>query len=838
MTAAADALVDNPAVQDWLTCGPAKLREEVASGAIGPAGDPVETWLGQVGKRDGGGDNPILWRIGSAALPGARNNGWPVAVELLDRAHLAIATEDATRGTGEAMAEQLVMRVLSTYRPGLVRIHVWDIREHAGSMPGLYPLLRAELLTVWHPAQLCGLLDHLSERITLVRTRILKDHGHRTLAEHAAAETEGVRTEPWTVAVLLGDGEPLRDADAERLQRVSRGALDAGISLITVDVPVEPQAPYEAVILDGEFNWCTMSGEHARLTPDLPASLRQMSKASQTIATAYLDWLYREASFRDLLPGEWGGQSSAAGLVAPVGFDAENNPVTVELGDATPHALVAGPTGAGKTNLIMGWLMAMATRYPPRELRLYLLDFKDSVSFIKFGGSEWLPHAALVGANINEDREFGLALLRHLREELQRRAKAMKRHGVDKLADLRRADPDGNWPRIVAVIDEFQVLFEARFSDVVKEATTLMTDLARRGRSFGIHLVLASQIIHDIQAFWACPGIFQQFQLRIALPRSHGLMANDNHEAMTLPKWHAIVNTAGGQRHGNQICRIPNASTPGTADEALRQLHNTWADQSERPILLDGNARVPADSLHPIVEPSVLLGRAFTVDGAPAAAILDQRPGRNMVVIGEGASEAPRVLSCAAVGLSRQGVPLDLVAFEDAGCNHARWVAAHAEAPTHIYGRDGHPTEDDFPPLLSELLGELKARRDGAPRPTRAVVIYEVDAIAARASQATIANLQTVIHRGPEVGVHVLGWWRRPTLITGGKATSDDFGVYAVGDTIGSDLRGLIPDGLARFWQPRDRRFWLFDRRQAARGRQLFVVPNLGDPALDGDGDD
>ena len=52
--------------------------------------------------------------------------------------------------------------------------------------------------------------------------------------------------------------------------------------------------------------------------------------------------------------------------------------------------------------------------------------------------------------NINTDREFGLALLRFLAEEMRRRAEAAKAYEVTKLEELRAADPDGRWPRIVA----------------------------------------------------------------------------------------------------------------------------------------------------------------------------------------------------------------------------------------------------------------------------------------------------------------------------------------------------------------------------------------------------
>src|SRR5581483_1077464 len=173
--------------------------------------------------------------------------------------------------------------------------------------------------------------------------------------------------------------------------------------------------------------------------------------------------------------------------------------------------------------------------------------------------------ARLVGVNINTDREFGLALLRFLTEEMRRRAEAAKAHEVTKLEELRAADPDGRWPRIVAVIDEFQYLFAERDA-VTREATALLEDVARRGRSQGIHLVLSSQDVSGIEAFWGRPAIFEQFVLRVALPRSRRVLANLNDVALSLPRWHAVLNHESGIKHGNEVIRIPDATAKGTLD--------------------------------------------------------------------------------------------------------------------------------------------------------------------------------------------------------------------------------------------------------------------------------
>ena len=137
---------------------------------------------------------------------------------------------------------------------------------------------------------------------------------------------------------------------------------------------------------------------------------------------------------------------SGAGLRTPVGFQ-DTAPVDVVLGDSSPHALVGGPSGSGKTNFLYALLGGLTARYSPDELELYLLDFKEGVSFAQFTPGRrdptWLPHARLVGVNVNADREFGVALLRFLADTMRERAEVAKQHEVTKLEELRAEDPGG-----------------------------------------------------------------------------------------------------------------------------------------------------------------------------------------------------------------------------------------------------------------------------------------------------------------------------------------------------------------------------------------------------------
>jgi S-DNA-T family DNA segregation ATPase FtsK/SpoIIIE len=823
------------AFRGWLDTGPRRLAQILAEAAPDAAGRDPDEWLGQVGKIDGAGPVPSLWSIGTGRI-GSAEPGFPVAVPLLDESHLQISSTHDSRARAEALVENLLLRVMSSFRPGVVQLHVWDVGRFTGSLPGLYPLTRSGLLTVHDPGMLDQLLEELSDRIRRVHTRVLID-GHPSL--RAMAETAGGRTEPWIVAVLLGNRAALRDDEHRQLQRVARGGLACGVQLVLLDVPMTVNAPIETVRLDDSGAATTsMTGPYVTVEPDPPLPPAEVTRACHAIADEHERWRSRIGTFADLLPARelWGEGDSTSGLHAPIGFS-DGIEVHMTLADSSPHALIGGPSGSGKTNLLLAMISSMASRYKPRDLEFYLLDFKEGVSFAQFAPGRrdrtWLPHARLVGVNINTDREFGLALLQFLSDEMRRRAEAAKAHEVTKLEELRREDRNGTWPRIVAVIDEFQYLFAERDA-VTRAATLLLEDVARRGRSQGIHLVLASQDVSGIEAFWGRPAIFEQFVLRIGLPRARRVLAELNDATLGLPRWHAVLNHESGITHGNEVVRIPDATGKGSVDEVQRVLHEAYADGRREPRLFDGSrsprftellAGLPAGG-----GPRALVGQCIDVAGSAAVVGLPDAPGRNLGVLASGVRDAVQVLGAAATSLAGQHprdtldvviAPLIAEALEPAERLAERVAGAGQRVETVRL--------DGFRARVEALAQEVNERLAGtASRHPVALVLYAADAADTALDRAGTDALRKVLHFGPETGVHVLGWWRSPArlkalLMMG--ASPDDLGAWVALDVQGSEVQPLVP-GMFVTWSPRPGRGLLFDRAQHTQP-EVVIVPSL-----------
>jgi hypothetical protein len=793
---------------------PGRLRELVAEVAPGPASRPPGDWLGRVG---GGLRAPGLWRFGTSTMDGS--DRFDVAVPLLDESHLAITSAPKTRDEVDALVEGLLMRVLSSVEPGAVRIHLWDAVQLTTVLPNLYPLSRTSALTTYDPTRVEDLLTELEGHIRRIHTQTMQSD---FTSLRAMRETLGSR-EPWRIAVLFGNGETWSHDALRALKRVANGGHAAGISLIVVDLPTVLGGGVENIrLLDERRAMSSMTGPDLVVGLDQPMPPGQVSGAAARIAEALIAKQGGPRSFADLLPVEFGKEHSAHELRAPVGFY-EGEPVEVVIGDASPHALIGGPSGSGKTNFLYALLGSLAARYPPDELALYLLDFKEGVSFAGLApgrkDSTWLPHAKLIGVNVNTDREFGLALLRFLADELRRRSTAAKEHEVTNLAELRQEDPAGHWPRLVAVIDEFQYLFAGR-DTVTAQATALLEDIARRGRAQGIHLILASQDVAGIEAFWGKPAVFEQCTLRIAMPKARRVLAETNTAAVGAPKWHAVLNHDSGVAHGNQLAHVPDASAKDVFSSLQQRLWNRYADEHQRPRLFDGALspvleQTPAyHRLSPGGHPRVLVGQSIDVEDAACGVELSPSPGRNLAVLGTSIAEALSIMDAAATSLARQYHPGEVEFVVN--CPVERCLPA-IEQLVDALCDEKHRAElvadADLPARLTELTTEPAGT-------ARILLLYGVDAVLPTLEakkpgepKSGLDHLRAVLKQGPAKGMHTIGWWRSTARLkdTLGFGGTDDIGAWAGLDVQGNELSGFAAGQVVQ-WSPRPGRALFFDR--------------------------
>ncbi|WP_394551433.1 FtsK/SpoIIIE domain-containing protein [Agromyces sp. MMS24-JH15] len=193
------------------------------------------------------------------------------------------------------------------------------------------------------------------------------------------------------------------------------------------------------------------------------------------------------------------GAPDRASLRVAVGRAADGI-VELDLVGDGPHALVAGTTGSGKSEFLLAWLAGMARAHPPEAVAFLLVDFKGGAAFEPLAG---LPHVTGLVTDLDEAGARRAVL--SLRAELRHREGVLRAACARDLVDLA---PEHVLPRLVVVVDEFQAVAE-RFA----ELGPVIADIAARGRSLGVHLVLAAQRPNGVVR----EGVLANCPLRISL---------------------------------------------------------------------------------------------------------------------------------------------------------------------------------------------------------------------------------------------------------------------------------------------------------------------------------
>ncbi|MGW0530966.1 FtsK/SpoIIIE domain-containing protein [Streptomyces sp. NPDC003032] len=227
-----------------------------------------------------------------------------------------------------------------------------------------------------------------------------------------------------------------------------------------------------------------------------------------------LDVLQLEPPTPGAITARWqaGGQST----MAVIG-ESYDGPFGIDMRKDGPHGLIAGTTGSGKSELLQTIVAALAVANTPENMTFVLVDYKGGSAFkdcVK------LPHT--VGMVTDLDAHLVERALESLGAELKRREHILAdadAKDIEDYQDLVRRDPShAPVPRLLIVIDEFASMVRD-----LPDFVTGLVNIAQRGRSLGIHLLLATQRPSGVVS----PEIRANTNLRIALRVTDGGESSD-----------------------------------------------------------------------------------------------------------------------------------------------------------------------------------------------------------------------------------------------------------------------------------------------------------------------
>ena len=199
----------------------------------------------------------------------------------------------------------------------------------------------------------------------------------------------------------------------------------------------------------------------------------------------------------------WAPRNRDDELRVPIGVTATGEPLYFDLKDEAeggmgPHGLMIGMTGSGKSQTLMAILLSLLTTHPADRLIVIYADFKGEAGADIFRN---FPQVVAVISNMAEKRSLADRFADTLRGEVARREQLLKEAGrrvqgsaFNSVTEYENAIAEGHdlppIPTLFVVADEFTLMLADH-----PEYADLFDYVARKGRSFRIHLLFASQTL-------------------------------------------------------------------------------------------------------------------------------------------------------------------------------------------------------------------------------------------------------------------------------------------------------------------------------------------------------
>jgi DNA segregation ATPase FtsK/SpoIIIE, S-DNA-T family len=203
------------------------------------------------------------------------------------------------------------------------------------------------------------------------------------------------------------------------------------------------------------------------------------------------------------VPTLWAPRQREDELRVPIGVTATGEPLIFDLKDEAeggmgPHGLMIGMTGSGKSQMLMSILLSLLTTHSAERLIVIYADFKGEAGADSFRN---FPQVVAVISNMAEKKSLADRFADTLRGEVARREVLLREAGrrvqgsaFNSVTEYENAIAAGHdlapIPTLFVVADEFTLMLADH-----PEYAELFDYVARKGRSFRIHILFASQTL-------------------------------------------------------------------------------------------------------------------------------------------------------------------------------------------------------------------------------------------------------------------------------------------------------------------------------------------------------
>jgi S-DNA-T family DNA segregation ATPase FtsK/SpoIIIE len=603
-------------------------------------------------RRPTGGDREVLVEARGLLEPRAVLEQMPVTVPLLEHGVVAVT---GGQDQLDAAVRAMVLRLAGGHSPAEVQVValLGRGREHLESwlrwLPHCAPRSGGVAPVAVGPVEATPLLEVLS--------------------------TEGAGRGRTVCLVDAACGLPRRVVEA-----AAAAGPEQGLHLLWFGPSADEIPSRTAVHVDLRERWVEQAGRGGRVRLDstdtvglVPAwhAARGMTGYQDAVALVQPDSALPEQVRLPDLGGDLRGcddvegvlarWTAARGLRAQIGSGVDGV-VTIDLREDGPHGLVAGTTGSGKSELLQTLICSLAVNNPPTRITFLLVDYKGGAAFRECAD---LPHT--VGYITDLTPALVQRALVSLHAELTHREGLLARYGAKDLVALERDHPEAAPPSLLICVDEFAAL-TAEVPDFVDG----MVSIAQRGRSLGMHMLLATQRPAGV----VTPQIKANTDLRIALRVASG---DDSTDVIDTPDAAQLSRRTPGRawvrRTGHGTTELVQVAWVGGREP----VHDAAATVRVQPFSardLGGEGPAAAGRVHPRSDLDRLVGTttdAFVRSGLPV----------------------PRRPWLPALGGDLRVLPAEVAAVADGGATVALGLVDRPAAQTQLpwvvdYTRVGH----------------------------------------------------------------------------------------------------------------------------------------------------
>lgn len=721
-------------------------------------------------------------------------NRIPALIPLDQTNGVCFLTTPENEKTVKNTIQMMALRLALSIPPGLCKFTLFDAKGQGGNLINLSYLnskiIGERILTDTY--DLKSELLKVKNNIPMVIQKILgARYADKTLVDYNG--NAGELAKPYHIIVLTDVPYSIDKETGELLKQIVKTGRKAGIfTIISFDTSFTVGKEYEynpmplldsmtviyekgqrfyvknllndemlrrfALHLDTAFPDATQ-------TEEIQDYINKNLQRAQNVAVSLAD-KFTEKNM-------WTSDASY-GIEVPIGkvnaTDIQNFVLSVEdgRGQSYHHCLIGGSTGSGKTVLLHNIICNTAWLYSPQEVQFLLLDFKEGTEFNVYKD---LPHVKVL--SIKSELEFAKNVFKYLDDEITRRGELYKPLGATNLLEYNKNAIE-KLPRYVIIIDEFQKLFDSSYLAAEYFAGRI-SDIGKRGRSFGINMILSTQGLGDLSIGHS----LDEFGLRISMRLNSEnectkILGPNNYAPRSLTKKGESVYCPGGNYKDNVIYQVAYLNETRIKDmvSKLRSKYESNINEDFSRYIFDGETPVEISvnlAIQNLIPTDgkikVYIGTPFSLSDSHIYYSLQRENGYNVLMIGQDQEAATSVIFHSLEQIVKQTSEEGRFIVCDKTNEESGLYGKYRELQKKYSNLRVETDDEEIEKRIEQICVELNKRKTQKGKYARLVLAFHnlynfrpVRILRGDRTTSVCTKLTEIVSDGPEYGIHVIAY--------------------------------------------------------------------------------